>query len=181
MIVTTIMTPIATKKGSRWIGMAGMLLLAVTTYSFTTMSTDFTSLDYIWRVAVGGVGTGCTLAPISTTAILSVPVNKSGMASSITNISRTIGSILGVAVLVALLNNQLESQLNLVKKEMVNKVEHTNMPKEIKEKLIINVQQIDRKHMKDTSSKDSLEKFIYQIEERKKLLYIILLKSLQKK
>ncbi|MEC3334586.1 MFS transporter [Bacillus cereus] len=169
MIVTTIMTPIATKKGSRWIGMAGMLLLAVTTYSFTTMSTDFTSLDYIWRVAVGGVGTGCTLAPISTTAILSVPVNKSGMASSITNISRTIGSILGVAVLVALLNNQLESQLNLVKKEMVNKVEHTNMPKEIKEKLIINVQQIDRKHMKDTSSKDSLEKFIYQIEERKKV------------
>ncbi len=116
MLVTAIVTPIAAKQGSSLIGSVGLLTFIISSYLFSQIDSNFTTWDYIWRLIIVGIGTGCTLAPYTTTAVLSVPIEKSGVAASICNISRTVGSIVGVAILVMFLNHQL-----LVEKEKVNR------------------------------------------------------------
>ena len=116
MLVTVIVTPIAANRGSSLVGSIGLLTFIVASYLFSQIDSNFTTWDYIWRLIIVGIGTGCTLAPYTTTTVLSVPIEKSGVAASICNISRTVGSIVGVAILVMFLNHQL-----LVEKEKINR------------------------------------------------------------
>ncbi len=58
-----------------------------------------------------GIGIGATVVPITSSALNSVPPERSGMAASATNTSREIGAVTGVAVLGALVNARLSSSL----------------------------------------------------------------------
>ena len=62
-------------------------------------------------LALTGIGIGATVVPITTSALNSVPPERSGMAASATNTSREIGAVTGVAVLGALVNARLSSGL----------------------------------------------------------------------
>ncbi|PEP52719.1 MFS transporter [Bacillus pseudomycoides] len=133
MVVTAIMTPIAAKHGSSVIGIIGIIAFIIASYLFGHMESGFSNWDYIWRLVVVGFGAGCTLAPLTTTAVLSVPTEKSGIASSISNISRTVGSIVGVAILVVILNHQLSIEKEEIKqqvKAMIQKGDQTDFEKQ---------------------------------------------------
>jgi MFS family permease len=58
-----------------------------------------------------GIGVGSTVVPATSSALSSVPAERSGMAASTTNTSREIGAVTGVAVLGALVNAQLHSDI----------------------------------------------------------------------
>jgi predicted MFS family arabinose efflux permease len=58
-----------------------------------------------------GLGVGFTVVPATSSALSSVPAERSGMAASATNTSREIGAVTGVAVLGALVNAQLHSHI----------------------------------------------------------------------
>jgi hypothetical protein len=60
---------------------------------------------------VTGVGIGATVVPITSAALSAVPPERSGMAASVANTSREVGAVLGVAVLGALVNSQLHTDL----------------------------------------------------------------------
>lgn len=62
-------------------------------------------------LAVVGVGIGLTVVPITDTALSSVQARYSGLAASLTNTSRELGAVVGVAVLGAIVNSQLTSHL----------------------------------------------------------------------
>jgi len=62
-------------------------------------------------LALTGIGIGATVVPITTSALNSVPPERSGMAASATNTSREIGAVTGVAVLGALVNARLSAGL----------------------------------------------------------------------
>jgi EmrB/QacA subfamily drug resistance transporter len=62
-------------------------------------------------LALTGVGIGATVVPITSSALSAVPAERSGMAASATNTAREIGAVTGVAVLGALVNSQLSSNL----------------------------------------------------------------------
>ncbi len=62
-------------------------------------------------LALAGIGLGATVVPITSSALSSVPPERSGMAASAANTSREIGAVVGVAVLGALVNAQLQSSL----------------------------------------------------------------------
>ena len=81
MLVTVIVTPIAANRGSSLVGSIGLLTFIVASYLFSQIDSNFTTWDYIWRLIIVD-GTGCTLAPYTTTAVLSVPIEKSGVAAS---------------------------------------------------------------------------------------------------
>jgi len=72
-------------------------------------------------LALTGAGIGWTVVPITSSVLGSVPVERSGMAASATNTSREIGAVTGVAVLGALVNAQLRSDL-------VSKLNHLGIP-----------------------------------------------------
>jgi EmrB/QacA subfamily drug resistance transporter len=69
-------------------------------------------------LALTGIGIGATVVPITTSALNSVPPERSGMAASATNTSREIGAVTGVAVLGALVNARLSASLTSQLKEL---------------------------------------------------------------
>jgi hypothetical protein len=62
-------------------------------------------------LALAGVGFGTSIVPVTVVALGAVPPERSGMAASMTNTSRELGSVFGVAVLGALVNNHLTKDL----------------------------------------------------------------------
>lgn len=64
-----------------------------------------------WTLAIAGIGFGMAIVPVTSTALTVVPAERSGMAAGVTNASREIGAVFGVAVLGALVNSQLTSHL----------------------------------------------------------------------
>jgi EmrB/QacA subfamily drug resistance transporter len=62
-------------------------------------------------LAVAGLGIGLTVVPVTAAALEAAPAGRAGLAASVTNTSRQIGAVLGVAVLGALVNARLTEQL----------------------------------------------------------------------
>lgn len=67
--------------------------------------------ELVAAVAVLGAGLGTVLAPVSAAVLAAVPAERSGMAASVTNLSREVGGIVAVAVLGAVTLGQLTSAL----------------------------------------------------------------------
>ena len=64
-----------------------------------------------WTLALTGIGFGLTVAPITSSAMAVIPARSSGMAASMTNTSREMGAVAGVAVLGSIVNAQLTVNL----------------------------------------------------------------------
>ncbi len=62
-------------------------------------------------LALAGVGFSLSVVPITAVTLGEVPANRSGMAASATNTARELGAVLGVAVLGALVNANLNGDL----------------------------------------------------------------------
>ncbi|HEV2461904.1 MAG TPA: MFS transporter, partial [Ktedonobacterales bacterium] len=67
--------------------------------------------DILWNFAMFGVGIGLMLSPITSAVMAATPPTRAGLASSMVNTSRQIGSVLGLAVLGALVENREASNL----------------------------------------------------------------------
>jgi EmrB/QacA subfamily drug resistance transporter len=81
-------------------------------------------------LALCGIGVGSTVVPATSSALSAVPAERSGMAASTTNTSREIGAVTGVAVLGALVNAQLHS-------DIVSRMQALGIPKSF-ESVVIN-------------------------------------------
>jgi EmrB/QacA subfamily drug resistance transporter len=62
-------------------------------------------------LALCGIGVGFTVVPATSSALTSVPAERSGMAASTTNTSREIGAVTGVAILGALVSAKLHDDI----------------------------------------------------------------------
>jgi EmrB/QacA subfamily drug resistance transporter len=98
--------------GGRWILFAGTLITALGIYLMSDLSgvTDWTNL--VLPLAVSGVGMGLVMAPTTTVVMASTPVEESGMGAGILSTTRQIGSVLGLSVLGAVLQNQLVNNVS---------------------------------------------------------------------
>lgn len=62
-------------------------------------------------LALGGLGVGAALVPVTTVALAEVPAERSGMAASTANTARELGAVCAVAILGALMNAHLTTDL----------------------------------------------------------------------
>lgn len=67
-----------------------------------------------WNLALLGLGFGLTLTPLTAAVLATTPSNRAGLASSLVNASRQIGSVLGVTVLGAIVQNRYADGLTAV-------------------------------------------------------------------
>ncbi len=114
------------------LGAAGILLTEVVLGPQVSVS------SLAGTMALAGVGFGMALVPVTSAALNAVPAQRSGMAASTTNTSRELGAVFGVAVLGALVNAQLGTQLRgrlhqlgipaQFQSIVVNAVEHGGLP-----------------------------------------------------
>ena len=64
-----------------------------------------------WTLPLAGIGIGIVVVPVTASALSSIPAEHSGMAASMTNTSRELGAVAGVAVLGSLVNGVLITSL----------------------------------------------------------------------
>jgi predicted MFS family arabinose efflux permease len=69
------------------------------------------SLWLMATLALAGFGFGTSVVPVTSVSLGAVPSERSGMAASATNTSRELGAVFGVAVLGALVNAHLTTDL----------------------------------------------------------------------
>jgi EmrB/QacA subfamily drug resistance transporter len=72
-------------------------------------------------LSLTGIGIGTTVVPATSSALSSIPPERSGMAASTTNTAREIGAVTGVAVLGALVSSRLQA-------EIISSMQQLNIP-----------------------------------------------------
>jgi EmrB/QacA subfamily drug resistance transporter len=113
LIVASVLTgPWVARRGPR-IPMAVGCVLAATGILITSgvlgPHVDLPTLG--WVLALAGVGFGIMLVPVTSTPLAVVSPEHSGMAASVTNTSREMGAVFGVAVLGSIVNSKLTGEL----------------------------------------------------------------------
>ena len=98
--------------GPRWSITIGCLLLAVGLFladGYLKPNPSYGPL--IVALSLAGIGIGTTVVPITSSVLSAVPAERSGMAASVTNTSREIGAVTGVAILGSLMFTQVNASL----------------------------------------------------------------------
>jgi EmrB/QacA subfamily drug resistance transporter len=75
------------------------------------ISPNVSSATLAWALSISGIGFGISLVTMTSSVLNIVPPERSGMAASTVNTFREVGGVFGVAVLGAIVNARLSSQL----------------------------------------------------------------------
>ena len=102
MVVAPIAGRLADRIGPRWPIVAGMALLTVSLWWFSTIDIGTTFSDLLPAFLILGIGISLTMSPMSMAAMNAVVTNKAGLASGLLSMFRMIGGTFGVALLGAL-------------------------------------------------------------------------------
>jgi EmrB/QacA subfamily drug resistance transporter len=85
--------------GPRWLMGAGMVLLTGSLLLFATLDASSSWWNILPGLVVGGLGMAIVMAPTTTAAMASVPVDKAGVGSAVINSMRQVGGSLGIAIM----------------------------------------------------------------------------------
>jgi EmrB/QacA subfamily drug resistance transporter len=85
--------------GPRWLVGAGLTLLTGSLLLFATLDAHSSFWNILPGLVLGGLGMGITMAPTTTAAMSSVPVDKAGVGSAVINSARQVGGSLGIAIM----------------------------------------------------------------------------------
>ena len=95
------------RVGSRWLIFSGILVAAVGfVLTGRAMSLDATWFSLVVPFMVSGFGIGMVIPPMTSAVMGSAPTEKAGQASGVLSTMRQIGSVLGIAVMGAVLQNR---------------------------------------------------------------------------
>ena len=128
------------RVGPRWPMTIGALLVGVGLLSSDDMlvASFHPTIWLVAMLAIAGAGFGAAVVPMTSVTLGLVPSEHSGMASSATNTSRELGAVFGVAVLGALVNGNLTTELTVHLRALgipsafqavvLSAIEHGNVP-----------------------------------------------------
>ncbi|MEK8211511.1 MFS transporter [Paenibacillus sp. FSL L8-0463] len=115
--------PLSNKYGSQLFGAVGMIMMAGAMYSLSGLHADSTLPEVLIRLVVAGIGTGFTMAPVMSSAVRNVPEEKVGISSGITNMAKSLGGVIGVAIIVTVLQQNTSDGLHAASVRAVKAVE----------------------------------------------------------
>lgn len=85
--------------GPRRITMLSLTIMAAGAYSFTNITADAGAVGEISRILLFGFGFGLAMPALTDAVMAAVPVEDAGVGSAVNDVSRELGSALGVAVI----------------------------------------------------------------------------------
>jgi MFS family permease len=125
------------RLGSKWIVATGMFLLAVGLAwmaglipGVEKISPATTSASLIVPFLISGIGIGLAVAPVTSAVMATAPKDRVGNASGVLSTMRQVGSLMGIAVLGAVLQNRITANIT----EGVQAA--SGIPEAIKQKII---------------------------------------------
>jgi EmrB/QacA subfamily drug resistance transporter len=107
MVVAPIAGRFTDVIGPRWLISVGMTLLTGSLLLFATLDESSSFWNILPGLLVGGLGMAITMAPTTTAAMSSVPVDKAGVGSAVINSARQVGGSLGIAIMGTLIAGQV--------------------------------------------------------------------------
>ncbi|MWJ33760.1 MULTISPECIES: DHA2 family efflux MFS transporter permease subunit [Saccharibacillus] len=109
-ILMGIMSPITgyifDRIGARWLAVAGLAIMTITTYQFSQLSIDTTYRHLIIVYTVRMFGMSLMMMPIQTAGLNQLPARLNGHGTAMSNTLRTIAGALGTALLVSIMSNK---------------------------------------------------------------------------
>ncbi|WP_438435043.1 MFS transporter [Gorillibacterium sp. sgz500922] len=158
MLGSVLAGPMAAKYGSRWFAAVGMTCMVASLYTFTSLTAESTLFAIIIRLALAGIGLGLTLSPVISSSIRNVPEEKVGIGSGVINMSRAIGNVLGVAILVTMLHSYLTAEMKHAQTDSVTSVEAvTELNPTLKQALVKQLQAVSSDASRDSSSMTAMD------------------------
>lgn len=82
----------------------GMAILALGTLMLSLMGVGTAYAWIVLTLAVAGLGTGLTMAPLTSTIMQSVPAHKAGVGSAVNDTTREVGAAIGIATTGSIMN-----------------------------------------------------------------------------
>src|SRR5262249_14686666 len=110
-IVAPLAGRITARYGPRLPIVVGALLAGTALLLLTRIQPDTGYGAIWWILALLGIGFGLMLSPITAAVFSATPPNRTGLGSSMVNTSRQIGSVVGVALLGAVVQGQFADRL----------------------------------------------------------------------
>ena len=113
-----VLMPFAGRLGDvlspRLMAAVGFALLGVFFFEYRNLDMDTSTWGIIMPTMIRGVGVAMLIAPLTATAMNSVPKSKAGMASSMLNIIQQVGGSIGIAVLSLVLHRRSVYHLSVL-------------------------------------------------------------------
>lgn len=123
IVSSAVSGPLSNKYGSRLFGAIGVTLIIISTYSLSGLDIHSTVMEVLLRLGAAGIGVGFTMAPVMSSAIRNVPEDKVGISSGVINMTKALGSVLGVAIIVTVLQQNITNQLESARIHAIQTVE----------------------------------------------------------
>ena len=106
IIVATALAPLVSRTiGLRWTVVVSVLIMALGMAGFTQIDPSWSAVREIAWIMVFGFGFGLGMPSLTDSIMASVPVEDAGVGSAVNDVSRELGSALGVAVLGSFINS----------------------------------------------------------------------------
>jgi MFS family permease len=125
------------RLGSKWIVAAGMFLLALGLAwmaglipGVEKIDPQTTSGSLLAPFLISGIGIGFAVAPVTSAVMATAPRDRVGNASGVLSTMRQVGSLLGIAVLGAVLQNRVTANITEGAQAL------TQIPDALKQKII---------------------------------------------
>ena len=100
------------KVGPRRLVSTAMVIMGVGVALFTTVDADTSTIRMIGTLMVVGFGFGLAAQPLTDTVMAAVPVEDAGVGSAVNDVSRELGSALGVAIIGSLVSHLYRNNVN---------------------------------------------------------------------
>ncbi len=112
MLVSPFGPRLAARFGIRSVVAAGLTVMAGGLALFTTAGAGSSYPHFVLGLVVMSAGLGLAMAPTTQTVMLALPPAKTGIGSAITNTTRNLGAVLGVAVAGSVANSLYTSSMS---------------------------------------------------------------------
>lgn len=100
------------KVGPRRLVSTAMVIMGTGVALFTTVDTDTSTVRMIATLMVVGFGFGLAAQPLTDTVMAAVPVEDAGVGSAVNDVSRELGSALGVAIIGSIVSHLYRSNIH---------------------------------------------------------------------
>ncbi len=123
-IISSMLSTMLVKKISgRWLSALGMCLLSLGCFSYSFLTQNSSNSDIIIRLLLSGLGMGLCMSTLMNSMIKNVPIDKIGITSGINNMTRTLGTVLGVALFLTIFTSNIDTEMSHAKDNAIKIVQ----------------------------------------------------------
>lgn len=158
---------LSNKIGSKIVNFLGLIFMGISVVGLSYIDNNTTIGNIRIILIVFGFGLGFSVQSISS-AIKHLPIEKSGMASGIINAGRQIGTCIGVAILVSLLNSNVDNAAVNIKNNLKYEITGNKiLSSDTKDKMVVKVN-----NMKSDSNSFSKEDIVKEFDKETENLLV---------